>query len=160
MGIACDCDRVLKVIYLNSANQIIDTSDLFEGTVNASLVYPREIMKAALGHDATALIFAHNHPYGDPEPSKHDRDITRDLVFTGAIMQIRVLDHVIIGDNCYFSFASEGLIEEYENDFLGLKLSGTAEAKRNRYRTRLVHPEMPWPRSNRPSSDSGSKKFP
>jgi len=143
--------ELFKVIYLNSQNQIIDTTDLFEGTVNASSIYPREIMKAALGRDTVSLIFVHNHPSGDPEPSKHDKEVTRDLVFAGAIMQIRVLDHIIIGNNRYFSFAGEGLIEEYEADFLGLKLTGTAEAKRNRYRARLNYPELEWVKPGRSS---------
>ena len=129
--------ELFKVIYLNSQNQIIDIVDLFEGTVNASSIYPREIMKAAIKHDAVSLIFVHNHPSGDPEPSKYDKEVTRDLVFAGNIMRMRVLDHIIIGDNRYYSFASEGLIEEYETDFLNLRTSGTAEAKRRRYSARL-----------------------
>jgi len=129
--------ELFKVIYLNSQNQIIDIADLFEGTVNASSIYPREIMKAALKHDAVSLIFVHNHPSGDPEPSKYDREVTRDLVFAGNVMRIRVLDHIIIGNDRYYSFARQGLIEEYETDFLSLRTTGTAEAKRRRYRARL-----------------------
>jgi DNA repair protein RadC len=129
--------ELFKVIYLNSQNQIIDIADLFEGTVDASSIYPREIMKVAIKHDAVSLIFVHNHPSGDPEPSKYDKDVTRDLVFAGNIMQIRVLDHIIIGNNRYYSFANEGLIEEYETDFLNLKLKGVSEAKRRLYRARL-----------------------
>ena len=142
------CDYANKVIYLNSQNQIIDIADLFEGTVNASSIYPREIVKAAIKHDAVSLIFVHNHPSGDPEPSKYDKEVTRDLVFTGSIMQIRVLDHIIIGNNRYFSFAGEGLIEEYETDFLSLKLTGTSEAKRNRYRARLASSGLDWAKPN------------
>jgi len=129
--------ELFKAIYLNSQNQIIDIADLFEGTVNASSIYPREIMKAAIKHDAVSLIFVHNHPSGDPEPSKYDKEVTRDLVFAGNIMRIRVLDHIIIGNDRYYSFASQGLIEEYETDFLNLRTTGTAEAKRRRYRARL-----------------------
>jgi DNA repair protein RadC len=91
-------------------------------------------MKAAIKHDAVSLIFVHNHPSGDPEPSKYDKEVTRDLVFAGNIMRIRVLDHIIIGNDRYYSFASQGLIEEYETDFLSLRTTGTAEAKRRRYR--------------------------
>jgi len=94
---------------------------LFEGTLTASAVYPREITKSAIKHNAAALIFAHNHPSGDPAPSDNDKQITRDLVFAGNLMQMKVLDHIIIGDNCYFSFADEGLIEKYDADFLGLR---------------------------------------
>ncbi len=129
--------ELFKVIYLNGQNQIIDIVDLFEGTVNASSVYPREIVKAAIRHNAVSLIFVHNHPSGDPKPSKHDKEVTRDLVFAGTIMHIRVLDHLVIGNNCYYSFAGQGLIEEYETDFLSLRTTGTAEAKRRRYRASL-----------------------
>lgn len=102
-----------KVIFLDAKNQIIEERTLFEGTVDASAVYPREIMKSALRYDASSLIFVHNHPTGDPEPSSSDRQITKELVFAASMMQIRVLDHIIIGNNCYFSFADKGLIEEY-----------------------------------------------
>jgi DNA repair protein RadC len=102
-----------KVIFLDAKNQIIEERTLFEGTVDASAVYPREIMKSALGYDASSLIFVHNHPTGDPEPSSSDKQITKELVFAASMMQIRVLDHIIIGNNCYFSFADKGLIEEY-----------------------------------------------
>jgi DNA repair protein RadC len=129
--------ELFKVIYLNGQNQIIDIVDLFEGTVNASSIYPREIMRAAISREAVSLIFVHNHPSGDPEPSKYDKDVTRDLVFAGSIMQMRVLDHIIIGNNKYYSFANEGLIEEYETDFLNLRTTGTSEAKRRLYRARL-----------------------
>jgi DNA repair protein RadC len=134
--------EVFKVIYLNSQNQVIEIDDLFEGTINASSIYPREIMKAALKHSATSLIFVHNHPSGNPEPSANDKALTRDLVYAGRIMQIKVLDHIIIGDNRYFGFAGDGLIQEYEDDFLNLRARGTAEAKRSRYRAKLSNPKL------------------
>lgn len=136
--------EVFKVIYLNSQNQIIDIADLFEGTVNASSIYPREIMRAAIKQDAVFLIFVHNHPSGDPEPSKYDNEVTRDLVFAGNIMQIKVLDHIIIGENRYYSFAAEGLIEKYEEDFLNIKIRDRAGTKPSRYRAKLSGPELPW----------------
>lgn len=129
--------ETFKVIYLNSQNQIIDTVDLSEGTVNSSAVSPREVIEAALKHNAASLIFVHNHPSGNPEPSASDKELTRELAYAGRIMQLKVLDHIIIGDNRYFSFAGEGLIEEYEMDFLNLKLRGTSEAKRRLYQARL-----------------------
>jgi DNA repair protein RadC len=129
--------EVFKVIYLNSQNQIIDTADLFEGTVDGSVISPREVMEGAIKHNAVSLIFVHNHPSGEPEPSSNDKEVTRDLVYAGGIMRIRVLDHIIIGNNRYFSFAKEGLIEEYELDFLNLKVRGTAEGKRRLYRAKL-----------------------
>jgi DNA repair protein RadC len=126
--------ETFKVIYLNSQNQIIDTVDLAEGTVNDSSVSPREVVEGAIKSHSTALIFVHNHPSGDPEPSQSDKSLTRELAYAGKIMRLRVLDHIVIGDNRYFSFAAEGLIEEYETDFLNLMLRGTAESRRRLYR--------------------------
>ena len=134
--------EVFKVIYLNSQNQIIDTTDLFEGTVNSSSIQPREVMESAIKNNAVSLIFIHNHPSGNPQPSQSDKEITRDLVYAGSIMRIRVLDHIIIGNNRYFSFAGEGLIEEYELDFLNLKMKGVSETKRRLYRAKLLGPEL------------------
>ena len=107
-----------KVLFLDAKNQILEEKTLFEGTVDSSAVYPREIIKDALRYDASSLIFVHNHPSGDPEPSPCDKEITRDLVFAARVMQLKVLDHIIIGNNCFFSFADHGLIEEYEFAFL------------------------------------------
>ena len=129
-----------KVIYLNSQNQIIEMVDLFAGTVNSSVISPREVTEGAIKYNATSLIFVHNHPSGDPAPSQNDKDVTRDLVYAGAIMRIRVLDHIIIGNNTYFSFAGEGLMEEYELDFLKVKMGGVSEAKRRFYRAKLFQP--------------------
>jgi DNA repair protein RadC len=122
--------EVFKVMYLNSQNQIIDTVDLSEGTVNSSAVSPREVMEGALKNNAAALIFVHNHPSGAIEPSPNDKSLTRELVYTGRIMRIKVLDHIIIGDNRYYSFAGEGLIEAYETDFWNLMLRSKAESKK------------------------------
>ncbi|MBA7506284.1 hypothetical protein ES706_04965 [subsurface metagenome] len=116
--------ETFKVMFLNAQNQVIEVENLFEGTLTASAVYPREIIERAIKNNAAALIFVHNHPAGNPEPSDNDKQITRDLVFAGNIMQIKVLDHIIIGDNRYFSFADEKLIEEYELNFLNLKKQG------------------------------------
>ena len=113
--------EVFKVMFLDSQNHVVDIEDLFEGTLNASAVYPREIIQSAVKHHAAALIFVHNHPAGNPQPSDNDKQITQDLVFAGNIVQIKVLDHIIIGDNRYFSFADAGLIEGYNSDFLSLK---------------------------------------
>ncbi len=120
--------EVLKAIYLNSRNQIIDVVSLFEGTLEAIPIRPREIVESAVKYCATAVIFAHNHPSGDPEPSKSDKQFTRDLVFIRNIIQIKVLDHIIIGGNRYFSFADEGLIEKYEDSFLNLRIKGAFDS--------------------------------
>ena len=114
--------EVFRIIYLNNQNQIIDTEELFEGTLSEIHIYPREVQEKAINHNAQRLIFVHNHPSGDPMPSHNDEKITRDLVFIGKVLRIGVLDHIIIGDNRYFSFAGSGLIEKYEDEFLNLRL--------------------------------------
>jgi len=115
-------NEILKVIYLNNRNQIIEILDLFEGTLDKIPVSPREIVESAIKYRAVSMIFAHNHPSGDHTPSKSDKQITRDLVFIGCALQIKVLDHIIVGDNSHFSFASEGLIEKYEDNFLTFRM--------------------------------------
>ena len=119
--------EVFKVIYLNSQNQIIDIADLFEGTIESTPVHPRQIIEAAIKHNAVSLIFVHNHPSGDPTASKSDKQLTRDLVFIGNVTQIKVLDHIIIGENRYFSFADAGLIKKYEDDFLNIRIRKVLE---------------------------------
>ncbi|MFQ5721253.1 MAG: DNA repair protein RadC [Candidatus Aminicenantales bacterium] len=109
-----------EVIFLDAKNQIIDSKTFFEGTVDSSAVYPREIIKFALKVGSSSLIFVHNHPSGDPRPSDSDKEITKDLVFAAQMMEIRVLDHIIIGNNCYFSFADKGLIKDYNLLFKSL----------------------------------------
>ncbi len=121
--------EVFKVIYLTSGNQIIDTVDLFEGTVTGSAVSPRQVMESALVKHAASLIFVHNHPSGDSAASKADRELTRDLVFAGAVLGVKVLDHIIIGNDRYFSFAGEGLTVQYELDYLGLKIKDARDPK-------------------------------
>ena len=113
--------ETFKVLFLDGKNHIIDIEDLFEGTLNMSSVYPREIIKSAIKHNAVALIFVHNPPSGSPEPSQGDKEITKDLIEASNTMQIKVLDHIIIGDNRYFSFADEGLIEEYNLNFMSTR---------------------------------------
>ena len=108
-----------KVIFLDPKNQVVEEKTLFEGTVDSSAVYPREVIKDALRYEASAMIFAHNHPSGDPEPSLCDREVTRDLIFAARVVQIKVLDHIIIGNNRYFSFADQGLIDDYDRMFDG-----------------------------------------
>ena len=116
--------ELFKVLYLNSQNQIIAAADLFEGTVNSSAVSPREVIESGIKNKAVSLIFVHNHPSGNPDPSQSDKEVTRDLVYAARIVHLKVLDHIIIGNDRYFSFAGEGLIEQYELDFLNLKMRG------------------------------------
>jgi DNA repair protein RadC len=109
-----------KALFLDAKNQILEERTLFEGTVDSSAVYPREIMREALRFNAASMVFVHNHPSGDPEPSSCDREITRELVLAARIMQLKVLDHLVIGNNRYFSFADHGLIRDYELLAFGL----------------------------------------
>ncbi|MDP2920367.1 MAG: DNA repair protein RadC [Dehalococcoidia bacterium] len=131
-------NEVFKVIYLTGNNQIIDTVDLFEGTVTGGAVVPRQVMESALEKHAASLIFVHNHPSGDCEPSKSDKELTRDLVFAGSVLGIKVLDHIIIGNDKYYSFAGEGLLVQYELDYLGLRMKGVSEAKRKFYQANVT----------------------
>jgi DNA repair protein RadC len=103
--------EVFKALYLDSQNRLLEAEDISSGTVNMSAVFTREVMAAALKHHAAALIFVHNHPSGNPTPSPEDRAITRELTAAARLMQIKVLDHIIIGDGCFFSFAGQGMLE-------------------------------------------------
>jgi len=113
--------EVFKVLFLDRKNQLLADEDVFVGSLTGSAVYPREIMTSALEHKAAALVFVHNHPSGDPAPSPEDRRLTRDLLWAARLLLIQVLDHIIVGNNRYYSFADEGLIkrfyEEYDDRF-------------------------------------------
>ena len=106
-----------NVVFLDAKNKVIATETLFEGTLTASSVYPREVVLAALNHHAAALIFAHNHPSGDPKPSPEDVAITRQLVFACRVLGITVHEHLIIGNNRYFSFADDGDISRMNREY-------------------------------------------
>ena len=109
--------EVFKVLLLNRKNELLDDQDLFEGSLTGSAVYPREVMTLALEKRAAALVFVHNHPSGDPAPSVEDKRLTRDLVWASQLLMIQVLDHVIIGRDTYYSFADEGLIKRFIDDY-------------------------------------------
>lgn len=102
--------EVFKIVLLNSQNKIIDIFDTAEGTVNKANPIIREIFQKALQNYASSLICVHNHPSGKTDPSREDRDFTKELYQAGNIMQVKVLDHVIIGDNEYYSFADAGVL--------------------------------------------------
>jgi len=105
-----------KAVFLDAKNRVISSETLFTGTLTASAVYPREVVSAALRHHAAAVIFAHNHPSGDPHPSEEDVAITRRLVQACAVMDITVHEHLIIGGNGYFSFADQGYMAAIHRD--------------------------------------------
>ncbi len=106
-----------KAIFLDAKNRIISTETLCKGTLTMSSVYPREVIRAAINHQSAALIFAHNHPSGDPNPSQEDLSITQKLIFACRIMGITVHEHLIIGDNKYYSFADQGLISTMNREY-------------------------------------------
>ena len=109
--------EVFKVLLLNRKNELISDRDLFFGSLTGSAVYPREVMTLALEHRAAALVFVHNHPSGDPQPSPQDRHLTKELVWSARLLSIQVLDHVIIGHNTFYSFADQGFIKTYADSF-------------------------------------------
>jgi DNA repair protein RadC len=102
--------EVFCVIYLTKRHQFIACEDLFRGTIDGASVYPREVLKEALKHNAAAVILAHNHPSGVAEPSQADLDITRQLKKVLDLVEIKVLDHIIIAGGDTVSFAERGLL--------------------------------------------------
>jgi DNA repair protein RadC len=102
--------EVFKVLLLDARNRMIREETVSEGSLTASIVHPREVFKVAVEESAASVILIHNHPTGDPTPSKEDRAITRQLVKAGDIMNIKVLDHIIVGDGVYLSFADQGML--------------------------------------------------
>lgn len=104
--------EVFMVILLNSANVLMRDYRVSEGTLNASLVHPREVFHTAILDLAASVILMHNHPSAETSPSLEDRNITRRLCEVGKLLDIPVLDHIIIGADGYFSFKEEGLMSE------------------------------------------------
>lgn len=95
-------------LLLDGKNRIITRAQISEGSLNQSIVHPREVFNAAVRQSAAAMILLHNHPTGDPTPSPEDLEVTRRLCEAGQLMGIRVLDHIIIGENDFYSFAEHG----------------------------------------------------
>jgi DNA repair protein RadC len=102
--------EVFACLFLDNQHRVIQLDELFRGTIDGASVYPREVVKQALHHNAAAVIFAHNHPSGITEPSQADKQITEKLKKALDLFDIRVLDHFIIGDGDPYSFAEHGLI--------------------------------------------------
>ena len=101
-------------LHLNSKNQLIREVLISIGSLSTSVVHPREVFAPAVRDSSAALIFLHNHPSGDPAPSREDRDCSQRLFRAGKILGIRILDHVVLGHDDYFSFADAGLFQETE----------------------------------------------
>ena len=102
--------ELFLILLLDGKNRITRKVQVSEGSLNQSIVHPREVFAPAVRESAAAVIFIHNHPSGDPAPSREDREITRRLKEAGEILGIKVLDHIIIGDGAYFSFVESGIL--------------------------------------------------
>jgi DNA repair protein RadC len=102
--------EIFYVVLLNNKNRKIREVKISEGSLTASLVHPREVYNPVIRESAAAVIFVHNHPSGDPSPSPEDIEITRRLKEVGEVMGIRVLDHVVVGGERYFSFTDKGML--------------------------------------------------
>lgn len=102
--------EVFCCLYLDNQHRVIKFEELFRGTIDGASVYPREVVKNTLDNQAAAIIFAHNHPSGVAEPSMADQQITQRLVSALALIDVRVLDHIIVGNGETTSFAERGLL--------------------------------------------------
>ncbi|SCZ77213.1 RadC family protein [Acidaminobacter hydrogenoformans] len=102
--------EVFKVVLLDTKNQIISIEDISVGSLNASIVHPREVFQPAIRRSANAVVLIHNHPSGHPEPSTEDKRVTERLVEAGQLMGIQVLDHIVIGDLKYYSFKEHDMM--------------------------------------------------
>lgn len=102
--------EVFVGVFLDAQNRVLAVEELFRGTLTQTSVYPREVVKRALHHNAAALIFAHNHPSGIAEPSRSDETLTQALKQSLALVDVKVLDHFVIGAGAAMSFAERGLL--------------------------------------------------
>jgi len=99
-----------KALFLDTKNKILQLKDISIGSLNSSIVHPRELFKAAIKVSSAAIILAHNHPSGDPSPSQEDIEISKRLCQGGQLLGIKILDHIILGDNSYVSLKEKGII--------------------------------------------------
>ena len=102
--------EVFACLFLDNRHRVIAFEPLFRGTVDGTSVHPREVVRCALRHNAQAVILAHNHPSGEPEPSHADRILTDQLVAALAMVEVQVLDHLVVGDGACVSFSERGLL--------------------------------------------------
>jgi DNA repair protein RadC len=108
--------EIFKVVLLDAKHAIIRDATVSEGSLTLSIVHPREVFTLAVKESAAAVIFLHNHPSGDPSPSQEDRVLTARLVSAGEVLGIRVLDHLVVGDGRYVSFADQGWLTDHGAD--------------------------------------------
>lgn len=102
--------EVFAALFLDAKHQLIQYVEMFRGSIDSASVYPREVVKEALHHNAAAVIFAHNHPSGNPEPSQADKTLTQRLKEALMLVEVRSLDHIVVGGRQTVSFAERGLI--------------------------------------------------
>lgn len=110
LQLASQCREVFGVLFLDSQHRLISNEELFQGTIDSTTVHPRVVVQRSLQLNAAALILYHNHPSGVPEPSSADRMITDRLVNCLGLVDVRVLDHVVLGGTSACSFAERGLL--------------------------------------------------
>lgn len=110
LAIANKEQEVFVVLFLDSQHNLIEAAELFRGTIDGASVYPREVVKAALAVNAAAVILSHNHPSGSPEPSPADKRLTARVLDALALVDVRVIDHIIVGKTTTLSFAERGLL--------------------------------------------------
>lgn len=108
--IHCNAEEVFILITLNTKNIVTGYFEVHRGTINTSLVHPREVFKRALLNNANSIMVAHNHPSGDPNPSKEDIQITERLKEAGNLLGINLLDHIIVGEDKYISLKEKGVL--------------------------------------------------
>jgi DNA repair protein RadC len=108
--------EIFKVVLLDAKHAIMRDTTVSEGSLTLSIVHPREVFTLAVKESAAAVIFLHNHPSGDPTPSQEDRVLTARLVSAGEVLGIRVLDHLVVGDGRYVSFADQGWLTNHGAD--------------------------------------------
>lgn len=111
--------EVVLAVFLDARKRVLALEELFRGTLTEAAVYPREVFRLAFTHRAAAFILAHNHPSGDPSPSSADISLTRRLLLAGRLLHTRLLDHLILGREGYFSFAEKGLLAQLEEELSG-----------------------------------------
>lgn len=102
--------EVFLILALNTKNEVNAIHRCHVGSINASIVHPREVYKACILNNASSIVLAHNHPSYNCEPSKEDKDVTKRIVEAGKILGIEVLDHIIVGGDNYISFREKGLL--------------------------------------------------
>ncbi|MHB1667240.1 RadC family protein [Thiomonas sp.] len=102
--------EVFAVLFLDNRHRLIEYIELFRGTIDGASVYPREVVKEALARNAAAVIVSHNHPSGSPEPSAADRALTANLRQALALVEVRLLDHIVVGGNDTVAFSEHGLL--------------------------------------------------